>query len=104
MKGLELEVLLGLIFVVIILLVIAIIVVNPVFSFGEDTGNQIDFRQFCIYWGVGDYREGKGQNVIANNEIYPVNENCATALGKPPDDDMSNWDIDNCRNLCKAKI
>lgn len=103
MKGVEREMLLGIIFLVIILLVIALIVVGPALMFSEDTGNQISFREFCIQWGMSDYSEGINQDVIAGNKRYSVKDNCAVAIGKDAGS-LSTGDIDNCRNLCKATI
>ena len=100
--------LLGLIFLVIIILIVVIIVVNPAILFGQRSGTQIDFRQFCLHWSLSDYREGPptggvDDNITVGVKQYPVKENCAQSLGIPDPDDLDINDFNNCRELCKAR-
>jgi len=102
MKGMEFKMLLGLIFVVIILLIIMIIVVNPVILFGEGAGTQIDFRQFCLHWSVEDYHYyGATDAVYIEGEAISIKEACEAALGI--ENVQTSQEIENCRNLCRAR-
>ena len=102
MKGMELNFLGGLIFLVVILLIIMLIVVNPMILFNQGTGTAISFREFCLHWSTSDYREGLTESVYIQSKDVPVKETCAKAMGIDPGS-MNLENLENCKNLCRSK-
>jgi hypothetical protein len=102
MKGLEFKIIFGLIILVAVVLLVSLIVFNPALAFGKTTSAQISFEEFCIYWSLNGYQEGKTENVKRNGIDHgSVSSYCSTALKKLFLDDN---DIDVCRKCCKKEI
>ena len=108
MKALERYQLLGLIVAIIIIILVIILVINPTLLFGGWSSQQTSFRDFCIQWGLRNYNEGLGDNVVRPYPPTPDSTNygppeayCDKALGKFVITDET--DIENCRDICRLK-
>jgi len=96
--------LLGLIILIVVLVLVALIVINPSLIFGKTTETRISFEEFCVFWSLNGYKEGLGENVIRNNVDYgKPEEYCAPILRKLPTL-MQSEDIDACRKCCKKEV
>ncbi len=103
MKGIEYKTLLGLITVIIVVLLVIVLIVNPSLLFGKETEKSKEFREFCIFWSMHNYKEGPGEWVMVGGEPKLVDEMCAQAIGKlaPP---LSADEVEQCRKICRGEV
>jgi hypothetical protein len=98
MKGMEMHLALALIVAVILLLIIVFVVIIPGKSAGDQSSQQLSFREACLYWSTENYR---GTSFVYNGKEINMNDAtyCPSAIGHA----MSTEDDWNrCRNQCKG--
>jgi hypothetical protein len=104
MKGIEFNLILGLIILVAFLLIVVLVVFGPTFAWGSATQTRVNFEDFCIFWGLNGYVEGLGTDVIRNSINYSTPETyCSTILRKNVGS-MTDTDIESCRKCCRKEI
>jgi len=101
MKGaLETELLMAIIIVIALFLVLVVIAINPTFSQGTKSGEQIEFGQFCFHWGLNSFAyDGTNSEIRVGETSYNIDEYCGRALSRSS---VTLEDIEACRKLCRG--
>jgi len=58
----------------------------------------VSFREFCISWSMSDFTENP---VLVGGNQVKVEDQCGFALGKS---DLTDNDIENCKDMCRTKL
>jgi hypothetical protein len=101
MIGMEFKMLLGLIIALAIIAIVFVMIFMPAMLLGHNSGAQISFRQFCIFWSLNGYKEGIGETVERDgvNRGSP-SDFCPSAIGKISL--TTSDDVEKCRNVCRG--
>jgi hypothetical protein len=103
MIGMEFKLILGFIIALAIIAIIFAMIFIPASAFGQNSGKQMSFREFCVFWSLNGYKEGAGETVERNgiNRGSPT-EYCPSAIGKSVLTSLDSSDIEKCRNVCRG--
>ena len=104
MIGMEFKFILGLVILLAFLAIVFIMIFNPATKFSQNTGTQMSFRDFCVFWSLGGYKEGIDETVITRSDGKPhgtPSDFCPSVVGPVPPSGVDDY-LERCKNVCRG--
>lgn len=105
MNGMEFKMILGFIIMLAVLAAVFFLAFKPATDYKDNSGEQLSFREFCVFWSTNGYDEGFIDPVVRGGKPHgSPSEFCPLAIGNPSQTEMSNIEkyTERCRNVCRG--